>query len=233
MNDELEPISDELAALIRLERKAWVEPTRAKQNVANRLAPLLAAAPLPAASDLGSASSLGKSAWLKGTLLFVLGTATGAALHAGLATPPAGPAPSVPAASLPPASAPSETPTPPEPVASAPAPEASHQAPSATQGPAAIGPAAETSAARERTLIERARAALARGNATAALSALQEHARLYPTSQFREMRDALTVGALVGAGRVDQARAQAARFHRSFPGSVYGATVDEALAQIP
>lgn len=86
---------------------------------------------------------------------------------------------------------------------------------------------------RERRLIDTARSALARRDATSALAALDEHARAFPRGQLVEMREALAVQALVQAGRFDDARARAARFHQRFHGSIYDAVVDGSLASIP
>lgn len=113
-------------------------------------------------------------------------------------------------------------------------------APSPAPAPS-IGPASGTDAAgvsdqdlvRERRLVDTARSALARRDATSALAALDEHRRAFPRGQLVEMREALAVQALVQAGRGDDARARAARFHQRFQGSIYEAVVDGALASIP
>jgi hypothetical protein len=87
--------------------------------------------------------------------------------------------------------------------------------------------------AAERGLIEQARTALAREQATAALAALERHARDFPQGALEEERESLLVQALVGAERFDPARKAAARFHKRFPRSIFGAVVDEALKSIP
>lgn len=86
---------------------------------------------------------------------------------------------------------------------------------------------------RERRLIDTARSALARRDATSALAALDEHARAFPRGQLVEMREALAVQALVQAGKSDEARARATRFHRRYRGSIYESVVDGALSSIP
>lgn len=86
---------------------------------------------------------------------------------------------------------------------------------------------------RERQLVDTARSALARHDATAALAAIDEHARTYARGQLVEMREALAVQALAQAGRVDDAKSRAARFHAKFPGSLYGAIVDGAVGSTP
>ncbi|HXU02581.1 MAG TPA: hypothetical protein VN903_16565 [Polyangia bacterium] len=87
--------------------------------------------------------------------------------------------------------------------------------------------------AAERALIEQARTALAREQGAAALAVLERHARDFPQGALEEERESLQVQALVGVERFDQARKAAARFHRRFPRSIFGAVVDEALKSIP
>jgi len=48
-----------------------------------------------------------------------------------------------------------------------------------------------------------------------------------------EERDALTVEALVGAGRYDEARSLADAFHRRSPDSLFTTTVSSAIRSIP
>ena len=59
----------------------------------------------------------------------------------------------------------------------------------------------------ELQLIDKARAALGAGDATAALAALPSHLVRYPHGTFEQERAALRVKALVGSGRNDDARA--------------------------
>ncbi len=87
--------------------------------------------------------------------------------------------------------------------------------------------------AAERTLIEQARTALAREQGAMAMAVLERHARDFPWGELEEERESLLVQALVGLEREEQARKQAARFHRRFPRSIFGAVVDEALRSIP
>lgn len=117
---------------------------------------------------------------------------------------------------------------------SAPAPQA--KAPAAPSAPAQAAPTAEGSdqaLARERQLIDKERSALARHDAEAALLAADEHARAFPKGQLVEMREALAVQALVQTGRNPEARSRAARFHARFPGSLYAPVVDRAISSIP
>jgi hypothetical protein len=85
----------------------------------------------------------------------------------------------------------------------------------------------------ERTLLDRARAALLHGDALAALASVGEHARRFPHGALAEEREALRVEALVSAERYDEARTTAARFHAARPGSLLTPAVDTALRSIP
>jgi len=82
-------------------------------------------------------------------------------------------------------------------------------------------------------VIDKARSALARHDAEAALVAVDEHAKSFPHGQLAEMREALAVQALVDAGRTAEAKSRGAMFHATFPGSMYGHVVDSALSSIP
>ena len=76
-------------------------------------------------------------------------------------------------------------------------------------------------AAREELhLMRQARAAVARGDFTAALSPINEHTRRFKNGRLVEEREALRVRALVGLGRSEEARRAAAAFRTRFPRSV-------------
>lgn len=85
----------------------------------------------------------------------------------------------------------------------------------------------------ERALVGGARAALASGDALAALQALDRHAREFPRGQLREEREALAVLSLARAGRADAARDRGARFLARHPRSIQRRVVESALASIP
>lgn len=103
------------------------------------------------------------------------------------------------------------------------APSASPPPKSAAAGSAARG---DEELASERALLERARVALGRGDSTEALTALERHATRHPSGRLAEEREVLAVQALVRAGRQDEARARAARFHREHPSSAFGSAID-------
>lgn len=72
----------------------------------------------------------------------------------------------------------------------------------------------------ELALLQRARAALAVGNDDAALDAISEHLKLFPSSPLREEREALRIRALEGLGRDDEARRAGEKFRERYPKSV-------------
>ena len=129
-----------------------------------------------------------------------------------------------------------------------PAPSASPSAP-ATEAPvptvsvrpvvtASVAPSAaptsrDVELGKERALVDAARSALARGDSASALARIDEHARTFPRGQLSEPRDALRVQALAMAGRADEARAQAARFERTYPNGLYGPVVKDAIGKLP
>jgi len=184
---------------------------------------------------------------------FALGTGTGAAIHAAASRP--APVPATATAS--PSARPSSdrdrdrdrdrAPPPTEPVAVSSAPSASEGAlPSVPvgalpgvrpppagandAGPRAGASASDVDLAAERALVDRARTALTRGQPASALEALDAHARSYPRGRLGEEREALAVDALARSGQMDAARARAARFHASYPDSVFAGVVNAAIA---
>lgn len=114
------------------------------------------------------------------------------------------------------------------------APLARPSAPSPTAPAAAprAAPAAglASSLDREIALIDQATAALARDNLTAALASVREHQRRFPDGAMREDRERLWIDVLARSGHLDEARARAAEFGRSFPQSVYRTRIARALA---
>jgi hypothetical protein len=97
-----------------------------------------------------------------------------------------------------------------------------------TAPPAHVSPFAA-----ERVLLDEARAAIVEGAPDRALDRLAEHRTRFPDGLLAEERDAMTVEALVRAGRYDEARSRAAAFRERTPASLFRATVDAAIASIP
>jgi outer membrane protein assembly factor BamD (BamD/ComL family) len=81
----------------------------------------------------------------------------------------------------------------------------------------------------ERALVDRARTALARGLASDALAAIDQHTKRFPRGRLAEEREALAVQALALSGDKNAAGARAARFRRSFPSSIFASAVDQAV----
>jgi hypothetical protein len=234
------PPDDELRALIAMEKSALVDPAPdARARLAARLGPLLVAPPAPPPDAPPPAPpSPGLTGWklaAAGLGTFIVGGVAGAVLHASTATPrtevryvdrivsiEAG----VDAGAFePPSSAVSALPS----VITSERPvRVEHPAASAT--PAVM---TDEALARERQIIEKARSALARGDADGALGAVAEHAKTFPRGQLGEAREAIAVQALVRAGRHAEARTRADRFRRSYPGSTYAPVVDAAISSIP
>jgi hypothetical protein len=72
----------------------------------------------------------------------------------------------------------------------------------------------------ELRILERARAAVASGDFSAALRAVANHQRRFPAGRLQEEREALRVKALSGLGRNEEAGRAAERFRERFPRSV-------------
>ncbi len=188
-----------------------------KQAIAAGLAAARAARPAPRPPSLRISRSRAIAA-LAGAFTI------GAFLGAGLARTAAPPAPESHAPSTPVALVPSPAETPP--ASPSPSPTSSElvsPGPSALPLPKAKGPAPTPSSleTQERSWLERARSAIARGDGPAALAALETHERNHPASAFVEERDALYVQALAKAARHEEANRAADRFEASYPQSIF------------
>ena len=237
MNEPLDPLSPELAALFELER-----PNRAVSPEATErmLSGIKAAVPAETLAAVGRTppvhpSGVGRRLAAKlSTHLLTLGlgaaagsTATYAVLHAKT------PAPSAQVLTHP-ATAPAPTAAPtiaPAPIAPAPRPTAP-SAPTPTVAPPAkvqTARRADLDLAEEKALVQRARMALARGDGASALAATEEHRRRFLQGTLSEERDALHVQALVDLKRLPEAKAAAQAFHGAYPDSLFAPVVDGAL----
>jgi hypothetical protein len=176
-------------------------------------------APPPAASPLGM--------WLATTAI-VAGAAAGGGFLAGRATAPvvvtAPPSP-LPAVSAPPVPSPTpcaqETAAPPKPSTSA-APKPSSAG--------ATGTSAQDAFDREQSLLERARSALVRHDATSAEQALDECEKQFPKSRHAEERDYLRIQVTREKGDVEKTRTLAKAFLTKYPQSLLKSRVEQ-LAQ--
>jgi hypothetical protein len=122
-------------------------------------------------------------------------------------------------------------------TAEAPVPEPAHVIPTATAIPspkARTSASASTSATdtvgEEAALLRTAHGALARGDGSAAMVSLHEHARRFPRGALAEEREAAKVLALCAQGRATEARASAAAFVATNPRSPFAAQVRRSCA---
>lgn len=240
MSDGPDEMSAELRALLESERQRPGPSAADRDALRADLAPLFDGSPggggsegggAGSASGTGGAAAAGGSALAKVAAIFAAGALAGGAL-VWTAAPRtivvervATPAPTVSVAT--PAAPTAIASTEAAPVAS-PAKSAEKVTPVAPAKSAAA-PSAEKrdeDLASERALLERARVALGRGDATGALEALDRHSARHPSGRLAEEREVLAVQALVSAGRRDEAQARAARFHREHPSSAFGSAID-------
>ncbi len=96
--------------------------------------------------------------------------------------------------------------------------------------PAVRAPAvASSDAVAEHAILDEARNALGRGDAAAALAAIERHQARYPNGALGEEREVLAIRALAAAGRTNDAHARAARFKARYPKSLFLPSVEQAL----
>jgi hypothetical protein len=178
----------------------------------------IAASTTTAATATAGTKAASAGALMKG--LVVSGAiATGAAGFMALQPPPA-PSPS-PALAHHVAPAPVKRAPPPR-VVAAPVVEESAAPPSRPGKPAGLRLQDEAA------LLAEVQGALRGGQATVALSQLESYDRRFPTGMLRSEADAARVFALCSAGRVEKARAAAARFVQRYPNAPVTARVQAA-----
>lgn len=243
MRDELEPLPPDVAAVLEPLAEAPAPRLSAAQrasllrridaSVATAAAlgtsaepgpsPSAASPAAPAAPASSVAAALGAG---KAVVLAVAAFAAGAGVSR-VAFPPAPQVVERVVVVERPTPAPVEAP-PVDPVEVAP-PRPVVEAPPRAEKPAARPPPPGVASSRERQFIEVARTALLKRDAAGALSALASHRAAFQRGQLAEERDSLEVQALALAGRLDEARAAAARFKAAYPDSVFGPVVDAAV----
>ncbi|HVT10240.1 MAG TPA: hypothetical protein VHO67_22425 [Polyangia bacterium] len=236
----LEPLPADVAALLARGRAHAAEPdaaTRARLRT-RLLGAAPAAVPSSTAGRPGSGAPMSVQAAAGGgttltakpialaLVTYLMGAASGAVWQARLRSGPS-PAPAPPratAVSAPPAvMAPVAAPKPAVPLTcSCPAPMPRARTRESE---------AEPTLGRERTLLDRARAALVSGDADRALALLDRHRGRFPEGRMAEERDALHVQALAASGQVSRARTQATRFLRTYPASLFRPAVERAVAE--
>jgi hypothetical protein len=87
----------------------------------------------------------------------------------------------------------------------------------------------DASLAQERSVVETARSALVRGDASRALESLNEHQRRFGEGRLVEERESLAIQALLRLGQTSEARTRATSFHQRWPDSLFGPVVDAAF----
>ena len=86
--------------------------------------------------------------------------------------------------------------------------------------------------AEELTLVQTARTALVRGDASGALEAAETHRQRFPAGRLVEERESVAIQALVRLGRGEEARGRAADFERKYPTSILLPAIGRALRSI-
>lgn len=236
---------DAFDELLSDERGRGPAPAGARERVRGRVARTLGLAlATPEVADGGASGAATSAVGAKAIVLAVLGLGAVAAVALGLLD--RGPeravsAPARPAAAARPVRAEPEprqlpaaaaAPAPDEPVAE-PAPHERAAVPAPRHGAARKVRTRDLDLDAERAIVADARGALARGDADTALATLGRHEDAFTQGRLSEERESLRVSALVRAGRLDEARAHAARFRARWPSSLYLAVVEEALRSIP
>jgi hypothetical protein len=167
---------------------------------------------------------------------FIVGTATGASLHAVL-RPPHDRVVYVERASVPRVRSIPELPAPVPPVTSeipaTPTKETASRPVRRTTPDKRLSSTLTWDLEVEQKLLDSARTALAQGRAVDALAPLDRHAQRYASGILAEEREALAINVLVTLGRYDEARDRSARFLRRYPDSLLRAAVEAAIAAIP
>ncbi len=252
MSTELEPLEADVLSLLRAAKPiADLEPA-AKAAILASVEAQLVLPPPPGGGGGGaggaSGAGAGGSALTGATLTgaraiaaiaatFAIGVATGVVVAPSVSPPPITPATML----APQAASAARSEPPPAPRASSepPLPAVSvGSLPSAittakvarTETPEAPAPSARGLGA-ERSLLDIARGALARGEGAEALAAVDRHGREYPDGALVEEREALAVKALVALGRRDEARARAQRFEQRFPNGLMLRAVKGAIGE--
>jgi hypothetical protein len=231
----IKPLRPDVSALLEPERHA-PDVARALQEEAwKRVSAALAGEPPKEAERRTRQAAAGRAfGRFGGPLLgLAIGVALGAWLHGRLSKPVV----EVRKIEVPVLVAPSAAPLQQAPVAPAASSVQSTEAPSATAGsrpsPSSLstgGTASRPDAlAQERTLLDRARSALASGNTPAARAALAEHERAFARGMLTEEREFLAIQCAVREGRQGEARERATRFRSRFPSSALLSAIDESV----
>jgi len=221
MNDELDPLDPELARLLDVERARPPIAEGARERLLGRLEASLAAGAL--VGTAAAAGAAAKGAATKTWMVAVTAFAIGGMVGAGAMLLRGAPEPRVVTVEKR-----VEVPVPVTVVVSAPAAPPPSVAPSTSLAPVPTVATKPSSDAGEILALDKIRSALKSGDSAAALAAVVEHEKRYPSGAHVEEREALAVQALARAGRRDDASARADRFRKRFPGSFLTAVVNSA-----
>ena len=229
------PLPDPVRALIERERDVPPPPAGAHERIRARVRDTIAKPPPPGGlasklvwplTGLATAAIATFALWPSEAPRPATTVAPSIASHTPTPAPALSPAPALARA---PAPAPAPAPTPSAPPAPEPAPPAPAPPAPAPAAPTPPTPEPTRDPARERTVLDRAQAALTTGDANAALNATQEHQRRWPRGALTEEREVLTLRAYVAAGQSQLATRAAEAFRKRYPRSIYRAVVDALL----
>ena len=226
----LKPLNPAMSDLLDFERSAPEVPRALRDEGWARVSSALTGGALAGAAPVAkgvAAKNVMARVVGAAAIAFGIGAVLGALLHARL-TEPLVVYRDRPASSAAEASEPPVAPAPAAPSASIPAVPSLALAPA----PRASSPAAGSRGdllALERTLLDRARSALAGGNTSGARAALAEHQRTFPRGALTEEREFLAIECALREGRATEAHDRAARFRARFPSSAFGPAIDESM----
>ncbi len=244
----VEPLDTALDAVLNDERSAARAPTGSRERVLRRIDASLGGALALSAAAAGvdaprRAPGVRKLAKLAPAATFVIGVAVGAVWSprsrdvapnvAKSAMPSLVSAPTAPTATTPPAESVGpvqeldESTAPAAPSSARPAIPSARVAPTISTG----SKGEEADLTRERALLEAARTALVRRDATTSLTMLRKHVATYEHGRLAEERDALIVQALAIGGRPAEAKASAASFEKRYPQSLFLPSVRAAIRE--
>lgn len=234
MSDELEPLTDDVASLLRSIPAPSPVSAAARAQVLERIGHTLVAAP-PLAAGAGAGAAAGtagagaatslKAKVVAGLLLAgAIPAAVGGFVY-GRATAPT-PDPQVVIREVP-VVVPTAKTEPAPPPAGIEQPDAPPTPPPGSRS--GTDPTPRVTAPDGRPLIEAARTALLKSDAPRALALLAEHAQRFPKSQLAEERAALEIQALVLSGDVARAKTAATAFKARWKNSVFSSVADAVL----
>ena len=231
---QVEPLVPEMAELLAFERERPAPPADVQKRVLLGVMTAVNLSPIPptpgTATDALGSSAASKIAYgtgltatvAKTVVIFAVGAASGAGVHAYLS-----PAPTQ-------APAPVEAPAVvvPEPVVSTATP-APALAPAVTKAraptPREHDFSKDADLAAERAILEQARLALVRGRHDDAAAALGSHKRQYATGRLVEEREALSILLLLGQGQTRNAGQGLERFRRAYPSSMFLPSIEQRV----